>query len=89
LPILIISADITKREAAMNTASISSMNHYANTANANQRARKCKVEKYLGHRVAENDLFYHIIKSDIRKLEDREKYGKSGNLAMYFFDVRA
>jgi hypothetical protein len=76
----------------MNTASIGFVSHYAehakNAAKAGRHEKKCKVEERLGYRVARNDLFYHIIKSDIRKQEHMEKYGKGGNLAMYFFDVR-
>ncbi|MCL2697004.1 MAG: hypothetical protein FWE74_02850 [Oscillospiraceae bacterium] len=49
------------------------MTKYADAmTKANKFVKKCKVEERLGVKM-QKDVFYYIIESDIRKLEDEKQ----------------
>jgi hypothetical protein len=51
---------------------------------ANVRERKCRVERHFRIKIENRDIFYHILASDLRKIEERELYGRSDKSGKFF-----
>ncbi|MCL2636806.1 MAG: hypothetical protein FWD48_00400 [Oscillospiraceae bacterium] len=53
-------------------------------ARANKLEKKCRVEKHFGMKVDKTDVFYHILASDLRKIEEEKLYGRSDKSSDFF-----